>query len=377
MKKQILLVVIDNLKRGGAETLLTGILPDLNKIYSVIIVTLSEECDFKDHEILCEKKYSLGFNSKQSLIYCAFKLKRIIKQNRPSLIHSHLFYSSLIARICCPNDVPLMYSLHNEMSKSVFNGSKIFTFLEKQTIKPNHHVIAVSKTVLKDYQSTIGQQKSSFILPNYVSEKFFDEEKKEKKLTKKKKLKIVAVGNIKKQKNYQFLISAFQRLKDFPVTLDIYGQGIDKELQPLQNEIEKNNLPVFFKGGAKDIYEILPSYDLYVSCSTHEGFGISVAEAMAMGLPLILSDLPVFHEISFENAIFFDLNNPDLFAQIIIQILNHEIDLSHFSKKGIEISKRYTKQKYLEKLFEIYSSVIRNPIKTIKKIHAESLVHIV
>ena len=377
MKKQILLIVIDNLKRGGAETLLTGILPDLNKIYSVIIVTLSEECDFKDHEILCEKKYSLGFNSNLSLISCILKLKRIIKQNPPSLIHSHLFYSSLIARICCPNDVPLIYSLHNEMSKSVFNGSKIFTFLEKQTIKPNHYVIAVSKTVLKDYEISIGRQKNTFVLPNYVSDEFFSELKKEKKPTQKRKLKIVAVGNIKKQKNYQFLIRAFQGLKDFPVTLDIYGQGANKEFQPLQNEIEKNNLPIFFKGSVKNIYEILPSYDLYVSSSTHEGFGISVVEAMAMGLPLILSELPVFHEISFENAMFFDLSSPDLFAQIIIKVLNHEIDLSHFSKKGIEISKRYTKQKYLEKLFEIYPSVIKSPIKTIKKIHAESLVHIV
>ena len=377
MQKQILLIVIDNLKRGGAETLLTGILPDLNKIYSVIIVTLSEECDFKEHEIVCEKKYSLGFKGKRSIISCIIKLRRIIKENTPSLIHSHLFYSSLIARICCPKNVPLIYSLHNEMSKNVFNGSKIFTILEKKTIKLNHHVIAVSKTVLEDYQSSIGEQKRAFILPNYVSDEFFTGLKSEKKTAQKKKLKIVAVGNIKKQKNYQFLIRSFRSLKNFPVMLDIYGYGIDKELKPLQNEIEKNNLPVFFKGGVKDINDILPAYDLYVSSSTHEGFGISVAEAMAMGIPLILSDLPVFHEISFENALFFDLSKPYSFAQLIIQILNHKYDLNHLSKEGIEISKNYTKEKYLDKLFEIYSSVSKNPIKTFKKSHAESPVHIV
>lgn len=374
--KPTLLIIIDNLRRGGAEMLLTGILPDLNKSFFVVLVTLSEECDFKEHEIVCSKKYSLGFKGKHSLISCMIKLKRIIQQTNPTLIHSHLFYSSLLARVSCPKNLPLIYSLHNEMSKNVFNGSKIFTFLEKKSIRPNHYIMAVSETVLKDYETSIGAQKRKFVLPNYVSNEFFTESLIDKNPGQKKELKLVAVGNIKRQKNYQFLIKAFQSLKNYPVTLDIYGQGIDKELNPLQNEIEKNNLPIFLKGGAKDIYEILPSYDLYVSSSTHEGFGISVAEAMALGLPLILSDLPVFHEISFDNALFFDLNNPDSFSQLIIQIFDNKYVLNQLSKRGIEISKKYTKEKYLNKLFEIYSSVSKISLKHFSKKHAKSPVYI-
>lgn len=374
--KPTLLIIIDNLRRGGAEMLLTGILPDLNKSFFVVLVTLSEECDFKEHEIVCSKKYSLGFKGKHSLISCMIKLKRIIQQTNPTLIHSHLFYSSLLARVSCPKNLPLIYSLHNEMSKNVFNGSKIFTFLEKKSIRPNHYIMAVSETVLKDYETSIGAQKRKFVLPNYVSNEFFTESLIDKNPEQKKELKLVAVGNIKRQKNYQFLIKAFQSLKNYPVTLDIYGQGIEKELNPLQNEIEKNNLPIFLKGGAKDIYEILPSYDLYVSSSTHEGFGISVAEAMALGLPLILSDLPVFHEISFDNALFFDLNNPDSFSQLIIQIFDNKYVLNQLSKRGIEISKKYTKEKYLNKLFEIYSSVSKISLKHFSKKHAKSPVYI-
>lgn len=374
--KPTLLIIIDNLRRGGAEMLLTGILPDLNKSFFVVLVTLSEECDFKEQEIVCSKKYSLGFKGKHSLISCMIKLKRIIQQTNPTLIHSHLFYSSLLARVSCPKNLPLIYSLHNEMSKNVFNGSKLFTFLEKKTIRPNHYIMAVSETVLKDYETSIGAQKRKFVLPNYVSNEFFTESLIDKNPGQKKELKLVAVGNIKRQKNYQFLIKAFQSLKNYPVTLDIYGQGIDKELNPLQNEIEKNNLPIFFKGGAKNIYEILPSYDLYVSSSTHEGFGISVAEAMALGLPLILSDLPVFHEISFDNALFFDLNNPDSFSQLIIQIFDNKYVLNQLSKRGIEISKKYTKEKYLNKLFEIYSSVSKISLKHFSKKHAKSPVYI-
>ena len=133
--KKVLLLVIDNLAKGGAEVLLVGTLPELNKKYSVILVTLTNECDFNSGDIFFEKKYTLGFNNKLSFFFCVRKLKKIISLVQPSLIHSHLFYSSLIARRACPSNIPLVYSLHNEMSKNVFNNSKVLTWLEKRTIK--------------------------------------------------------------------------------------------------------------------------------------------------------------------------------------------------------------------------------------------------
>ena len=135
VEKKKILIVIDNLTKGGAEVLLVGILPELNKKYEVILVTLKSENHFPTEDIICKKKYTLGFNNKLSFLACVWKLKNIIKKHEPSLIHSHLFYSSLIARMSCPRTVPLIYSLHNEMSKNIFNDSKILTFLEKKTIK--------------------------------------------------------------------------------------------------------------------------------------------------------------------------------------------------------------------------------------------------
>ena len=77
MRTQTLLIIIDNLKKGGAEGLLVGILPELNKKYEVILVTLTQECDFKDGEVICKKKYNLGFKNKLSFISCIIKLKKL------------------------------------------------------------------------------------------------------------------------------------------------------------------------------------------------------------------------------------------------------------------------------------------------------------
>jgi glycosyltransferase involved in cell wall biosynthesis len=355
--KKNLLLIIDNLKKGGAEILLAGILPDLNNNFEVIVVTLSAECNFHEKEIQCKKRYSLGSKNKFSILFSVFKLKKIIKKHQPCLIHSHLFYSSLIARMACPSNIPLIYSVHGEMSKNVFNNSKFFTFLEKKTIKKNHSVITVSDTVLKDYENIIGKHNRAFVLKNYISDVFFS-----KSLSKNsaglQSIKLVAVGNIKKAKNYEFLIDAFEHLKGYSISLDIYGHGNEKDFENLENKISKNKLPIYLKNSTDNIHEILRNYDLYVSSSKHEGFGIAAVEAMASGLPLLLSDLPVFHEVTFDNALFFDAIHPISFVHLIKNIFEGKYDLSQLSKNGIETAKQYSKQRYLADLYSIYTQIL-------------------
>ena len=82
MKPATILYGIDNLARGGAETLLMGILPELNKRFNV--------------------KYSRGFSNKLSLLPSTISLKKNIKDTQPQLLHSHLFYSSIIAVLHSP-----------------------------------------------------------------------------------------------------------------------------------------------------------------------------------------------------------------------------------------------------------------------------------
>ena len=359
--KKTLLLVIDELGTGGAEILFLGILPELNQKYSVIAVILSDGLETDFERMVCDKKYLLGFKGTFSIIPCVQKLKKIIKRHNPSLVHSHLFYSSLITRLACPSNIPLIYSLHNEMSKDVFNNSKILTLLEKYTIKKNHSVIAVTDEVLIDYKNTIQKNNRSFVLKNYISSDFFQKQIPTKNLDKLKEIRIVAVGNIKKQKNYIYLVKAFQYLKNYRISLDIYGIE-DEDFNNLNEEIDRYKLPIVFKGPSANINKVLPNYDIYVMPSLYEGFGIAVVEAMASGLPLLLSDLPVFHEVTFNNALFFDVKDTMSFVKLIKDIFEEKYDLNQLSLKGVEIANQnYTKEIYLKKLFAIYEKTIILP----------------
>ncbi|MEO9021699.1 MAG: glycosyltransferase [Ginsengibacter sp.] len=358
MKKKTILIIIDNLKKGGAEVLLVGILSELNKKFDVILVTLSGECDFSKEQIICKKRYTLGFTGKLSFILCIFKLKRIIKLHNPSLIHSHLVYSTLIARMAGTSKTPLLFTVHNELSKNVFNDSKLLTTLEKLTFRKRHTIVAVSDTILKDYQQTIASTDKTFILKNYIADDFYSSVIQTKERNHFQKIRMVAVGNIKSSKNYEYLLRSLIGLDKSRISLDIYGNSDHPLFVVLQSLVEKNNLPVRFLGSVSNVRETLLNYDLYVMSSLHEGFGIAAVEAMACGIPLLLSDLPVLREVTFNNALFFDIKDPMALSGLISQILEDKYNLSQFSKNGREISKQYSKKQYLETLFTIYNEML-------------------
>jgi len=356
--KRTIIILIDNLARGGAEVLVAGSLKALSQSYDIVLVTLTEECDFNDVSKYCLQKYSLGVRTKTSVIGGLIKLKKIIRKHQPVLIHSHLVRSTILARIACPSNIPLFFSIHNELSVNVFNQSKLYSFFEKITVNKSHTAVAVSKTVLEDYVKTIPFRGRKVVLENYISDAFFENTPpfRNPALNQKTPIKIVALGNIKASKNYEYLVKSFIYLKDISVTLDIYGNKNHPTYKTLMEIIEKYKLPVTFRGVDENMSNQLLRYHLYVMASIHEGFGLATVEAMASGLPLLLSDIPVHREITEKNAIFFDLKDPESLANQIKRTINNEYDLYALYEQGIEIAKKYRKENYNAKLLKIYQN---------------------
>ncbi|MEI9956310.1 MAG: glycosyltransferase [Ferruginibacter sp.] len=110
----------------------------------------------------------------------------------------------------------------------------------------------------------------------------------------KKTFKLITIGALRYPKNQQYLIKAFEKLKDENFELHIYGEG--KLQHQLQAEIDKSGVKVILKGEVKSAASLIPCYDLYVMSSEFEGFSISVLEAMAMQMPLLLSEISSFKE---------------------------------------------------------------------------------
>lgn len=100
------------------------------------------------------------------------------------------------------------------------------------------------------------------------------------------------VGELSARKNQIFLIRAAKRLYEqgIPIRLLLIGEGAGREA--LEEEIKRLCMEerVYLPGARDNVYDYLAVTDLYVSASMSEGLPFNIMEAMACGLPILISN---------------------------------------------------------------------------------------
>ncbi len=317
----------------------------------VFLTTINEhQVDFSRYA----KVYKINFKTWLLLFYYAIRLHRIIKKTQVAIVHAHLWKSVTLARLATPGNVRFIFTIHSPLSEDPFRKSRLSLCIEKLSYRGRQEILAVSKTALLDYSQMIKIQGKNHVIHNYVEDNFF----LQKLLPKINQgaLRLIAVGNLKEVKNYFLLLKLITTLKGVPVTLDIYGDG--PQYEQLDEYISKNKIEVRLMGVKDDIISVLPDYDLFVMASLYEGFGIAMIEAMAVGLPVLVSDIPVFREVAGDAAFYFSLQNEKDFAERIkeLQLLKQEGNLALCGEKCREQAKAVaSKSIYLEKIRSIYA----------------------
>src|SRR4029434_5086693 len=90
------------------------------------------------------------------------------------LVRSQLFVSSIIARLATPRSVPLVFSIHSQMSRDSYSRNRIALPLELVTYRPRHHLIGVSRAALEDFRDWVGIKGPHYVLHNAVDDPYFD-----------------------------------------------------------------------------------------------------------------------------------------------------------------------------------------------------------
>jgi glycosyltransferase involved in cell wall biosynthesis len=100
---------------------------------------------------------------------------------------------------------------------------------------------------------------------------------------------------------------------------------------------------------------------LVVLPSRAEGFGLPVIEAMACGVPVICSDLPVLRELADGVAIFCDPNDPAAFADAMASMLDATSNSSR-RQLGIERARAFTWERAARQTVEAYELALGVPL---------------
>lgn len=339
-----------SLGTGGIETMLPDIVNEQAKTNDVALVIIN---DWVEPSILAKVDRSIvkvvllnrheGSKNPMPII----KLNLFLMKFRPDIIHTHAY--RIINLVVYPwgKRVRTIHNTHNNCVE--------YPKFDK--------LISISKAV-QDFTNNQGFE--SVVADNGITVNHIQTRKN--KPFADGKLHFIQVSRLHiEQKGHDILLKALGILKNergiSNFKMHFVGNGGDKALLlKLTHELHLDDEVVF--EGLKDqawVYENLCNYDLFIQPSRYEGFGLTVAEAIAAKIPVLVSNIEGPLEIidggrlglSFENENVSDC--AEKIKQFILNGRNNEqVEAAYeYVKNNYDVS--VTAQKYLD----VYNSVLK------------------
>jgi len=173
---------------------------------------------------------------------------------------------------------------------------------------------------------------------------------------------LLAVGRLDKQKGFDWLLEAFTALarKYYDWNLAILGEG--PERRALESQVQAAGLDgrVFLPGRAGNVGEWYERADLYVMSSRFEGFPLTLAEAMAHGLPAVSFDCDtgprdiIRPEV---DGLLVPPGNVDALAAALDRLMGDAALRVQFSARAVEARERFSMQRIAGLWEELFRNV--------------------
>lgn len=242
---------------------------------------------FPSHVVLCkwhnvDRAISLTKDSK-----AAIELYKLLKANKPDLLHLHSSKAGALGRIVAPlvlNKKAVIYTPNGApfARTDISNNKKLlYRYSEKIANRLSGQVICVSKSESNAY-AQVGIS-STYINNGVALHK--DNLAFNNDTSHKKKFRIVTSGRIAGQKNP----ASFNRIAEKFIANDMVefvwvGDGKQKR------KLNSPNITITGWVDKEKVYEHLQNASLYISTALWEGLPFSVLEAMSIGIPLVISN---------------------------------------------------------------------------------------
>ncbi|WP_255167311.1 glycosyltransferase [Natrononativus amylolyticus] len=138
--------------------------------------------------------------------------------------------------------------------------------------------------------------------------------------------RVVAVGRMIGTKNFETLIRAVATLEDPSVHLTLVGDGPRRAaLESLAADLGVADRTTFTGTVPREaVYRTVAASDLFVLPSRSEGFCVAAVEAMACGVPVVVSDIPVLREVVGDAGSYADPDDPAAFADRMRDLLEND-----------------------------------------------------
>lgn len=230
------------------------------------------------------------------------RLRRHLRERRPDLVHTWLFAANAYGRLAVGSGSDRPKMIVSERCVDVWK-SRWQLWLDRRLIARTDHLVANADCVAEFYRDLGYPADRVSVIHNGVETpvpgaRSANSIREEFGIARGTRL-IGYVGRLAPQKRLTDLIWATELLRhlDHPVCLLIIGDGPQRsELEQFARDIRVDEL-VRFAGHRLDAAALIPHLDVFWLASDFEGQSNSLMEAMAAGVPVVVSDIAPNREL--------------------------------------------------------------------------------
>jgi glycosyltransferase involved in cell wall biosynthesis len=200
---------------------------------------------------------------------------------------------------------------------------------------------------------------------NYEEEVMHGKSRLRKELGLKNEVPVIgAIGRLVWQKGFEYFIEAIPNvLKKVPESMFlIVGEGELKEKLKVKSEKLKVKDSLIFTGFRDDIKKILQSIDVLVMPSLLEGLPMILLEAMAMGKPIIATDIEGIKDVleNVRTGLLVPPKDPKALADAIVDLLIHRGKAYQMGNKArTVVNEQFSVDAMVEKVEEVYQELLQ------------------
>ena len=358
-----ILHVITSLLTGGAEKLITDLLPKIHDCGMNVELAVFNGINTPFLSYLIETGINVHrFATDESNVYSLshlIKLNKLINTTHYDIVHAHNTPCQLFLSLCRkPKGTKFVTTEHNTFNRR--RDIHILKYFDIAMYNRYDIIICVSESVrthLKDFVGKHIDLKCLTIRNGINLDKF---QNPFKHIDPEEPTIVTMIAAFRKQKDHTTLIKAFALLPhNYRLRLVGDGETLD-EIKQLTSKLGILGRTEFI-GYSKDIPSILADSHILILSSHHEGLSLSCIECLSSGRPLIASDVPGLREIVKDAGLLFKRGDTMDLRNKIEELANnrsmYELITSQCQKRALDFDIRHTLEGYIN-VYKQLNSVV-------------------
>lgn len=347
---------------------------------------IAEQLGLVPIEIAEMRRSILPFND----IIAYFKIRKIIKEFKPDIVHTHASKSGAIGRMAARSGhVKLVvHTFHGHVFHSYFNKflSSLIVRFERYLAKKTDAIIAISdsqKHELVDIYKIAPAEKVFTVPLGFNLDKFSIDQESKRNIFRNKygfdksDLIIGIIGRIVPIKNHEMFLdvaAVIKKTSERNIRFAIIGDGesrqlVEKKAQELGLSYSyfitspKEKTDVVVTSWETEIDQALAGLDIVVLTSHNEGTPVSIIEAQAAGKPVVCTNVGGVEDVVIHNETGYISTDNDIsaFAGYVNKLIEDGCLRERMGKSGHEnVVKRYSKQRLVGDMRKLYLSFFDN-----------------